>query len=212
MNEEKARALVFSRRAAFLGGVQLLMLGTLAGRMYQLQVVESDKYLLQSEENQFSLRLLVPPRGRILDRFGVPLAENDNNYRIVVVPEKSGDLEQVLTKLSRFVALEPEDFERVRKESKKSRPFWSIIVAENLSWQQMASIEVNAPDLPGVEIEVAQRRRYTFGRSVAHVLGYVGSVDEKELTGDPLLSQPGFRIGKTGIERQYESGPPSAAP
>jgi penicillin-binding protein 2 len=207
MNQEKARSLVFTRRAALLGGGQVLLLSALVGRMYQLQIVESDRYTVMSRDNQLSDRLLEPLRGRILDRFGISLAENDHNYRVEVTPEKVGDLKQVLEQLALFVPLTDEDRAAILADAKKRRSFVPIAVSENLSWHQLASIEVNAPDLPGVSIEVGQRRRYTQGRNCSHIIGYVAVPSEKDLTSnpyDPLLELPGFRIGKSGVEKQYD--------
>jgi penicillin-binding protein 2 len=204
MNQEKARSLVFTRRAALLGGGQALLLSALVGRMYQLQIVEADRYTVLSKDNQLSDRLLEPLRGRILDRFGISLAENDHNYRVEVIPEKVGDLKQVLEQLSRFIPLTDEDRAAILSDAKKRRSFVPIAVSENLSWHQLASIEVNAPDLPGVSIEVGQRRRYTQGRNASHIIGYVAAPAESDLTGDRLLELPGFRIGKSGVEKQYD--------
>ncbi len=204
MNQEKARSLVFTRRAALLGGAQLLLLSALVGRMYQLQIVEADRYRVLSDDNQLSDRLLEPLRGRILDRFGISLAENDHNYRVEVIPEKVGNLKEVLEQLSRFIPLTEEDRTAILSDAKKRRSFMPIAVSENLSWHQLASIEVNAPDLPGVSIEVGQRRRYTQGRNASHIIGYVAAPAESDLTGDRLLELPGFRIGKSGVEKQYD--------
>jgi penicillin-binding protein 2 len=204
MNQEKARSLTFTRRAALLGGAKVVLLSALVGRMYQLQIVDSDRFTALSRENQFSLRLLEPLRGRILDRFGIPLAENDHNYSVEIVPESAGDLEKVLAELSRFVPLTEDERQRIIRDAKRNRAFMPISVSDNLSWHQVSSIEVNTPDLPGVSIEVRQRRRYTQGRTTAHIVGYVAAPAESDLNGDPILQLPGFRIGKSGIERQYE--------
>jgi len=79
-------------------------------------------------------------------------------------------------------------------------------VRENLSWEQVAQIEVNSPDLPGVSIEVGQTRYYPLGGSTAHILGYVAQVSERRADGDPVLELPGFAIGKLGVEKQYDLG------
>jgi penicillin-binding protein 2 len=194
----------FTRRAAMLGGVQLVALGSLAARMYYLQVVESDRYKLLAEENRISLRLLAPRRGRILDRFGNPLATNDQNYRIVLTPEQTEDLEGTLQALESIVSISESERARIMKEVGRSRAFVPVTVKENLDWPLVARVEVNTPDLPGVSIEVEQSRNYPYGGMGSHVLGYVGSVSEAELTGDPLLELPGFRVGKSGIEKQYD--------
>jgi penicillin-binding protein 2 len=195
---------LFTRRAALLAGAKLALLGALTGRMYYLQVVEADKYAVLAEENRINLRLLAPLRGRILDRFGVTLATNDQNYRVVVIPEQADDLEATLGTLGQVLPVTDADIARVLRDAERKRPFVPVTVRENLIWDEVARVEINTPDLPGVQIEVEQSRFYPFGGLSAHVLGYVAAVSESDLTGDPLLELPGFRIGKTGVERQYD--------
>ena len=91
MQREAQRHKILTRRAALLAGGQATLLAALAGRMYQLQILESDRYTVLADENRINLQLLAPQRGRILDRFGVPLADNHQNYRLVIVPEQAGD-------------------------------------------------------------------------------------------------------------------------
>ncbi len=202
--QEQGRYRTFTRRAMLLGGLQASLVSALAARMYYLQVIEADRYKVLAEENRINLRLLPPPRGRVLDRYGTPIALNDHNYRVVVVAEQTPDLDATLDLLARLIAVSDADRARVWKERRRNRAFVPITVKENLNWDQVARIEVNAADLPGVSIEVGQSREYPYGGSASHVLGYVAAVSEKELTGDPLLELPGFRIGKSGIERQYD--------
>lgn len=195
---------MFNRRAAILGGAQAALIATLVGRMYYLQVVQADRYRMLAEDNRINLQLIPPPRGRILDRFGEPLAVNQQQFRALVVPEQARELEDTLTALESLVDLSEHDRERIRKEVGRKRGFVPITIKENLSWDEMARIQVNAPDLPGVMIDEAQTRHYPQGEGAAHLLGYVAAVDESDLTGDPLLQLPGFRIGKDGIERVYD--------
>ena len=204
VHEEQTRFKTFSRRALLLGGGQSLLLATLVGRMYYLQVVESERYRTLAEDNRINLRLLAPPRGRIVDRFGVALAVNQQNYRAVIVPEQAPDLPRALDDLSRIIELGEDDRARILREVARKRPFVPVTVRDNLSWRQVSRIEVNAPVLPGVFIEVGQTRRYPYGEPLTQVLGYVAAVSERELTGDPLLELPGFRIGKTGMERRFD--------
>lgn len=203
-NEDNERQRSFSRRALLLGGAQSLLLAGLAGRMYYLQVVEADRYRTLAEDNRINLRLLPPPRGRILDRFGLPLASNRQNFRVVLVAEHAGDVERVLDALSQIVELGEHDYKRVLREISRKRSFVPVTVRENLSWDEVSRVEVNGPSLPGVTIEMGQIRDYPFADSMAHVLGYVAAVAERDLTGDPLLELPGFRIGKNGIEQKYD--------
>ena len=83
--QDQGRYRTFTRRALLLGGIQGALVSTLAARMYYLQVIEAERYKVLAEENRINLRLLPPPRGRVLDRYGLPMALNDHNYRVVVV-------------------------------------------------------------------------------------------------------------------------------
>jgi len=204
-HEDNERSRAFTRRALLLGGAQGLLFSVLAGRMYYLQILESDRYAMLAEDNRINLRLLPPPRGRILDRFGVPLAANEQNYRVVLVREQTPDVERTLDSLGRVIELAEYDYQRVLREVSRKRAFVPVMVRDHLSWPQVSRIEVNAPDIPGVSIEVGQTRYYPQGEAMTHVLGYVAAVSEDELTGDPLLELPDFRIGKQGIEKEYDT-------
>jgi penicillin-binding protein 2 len=194
----------FSRRAAILGAGKLGLMGLLGGRLYYLQVVEAPKYRVLADENRINLRLLAPPRGRILDRFGIELAGNRQNYRLVMVPEQARETAAVLDSLANFVPLEAGERDRILSEIARKRPFVPITVREHLSWWQVAEIEVNAPYLPGISIDEGRLRQYPQAASLAHVLGYVAAVAPEELTGDPLLELPDFRIGKNGVEKIHD--------
>jgi len=204
MQPEKIRFKAFGRRATLLIGGKLALLGGLCGRLYYLQVVESQKYQKLADENRINLRLLAPPRGHIVDRNGAPMAVNVQNYRVALVAEQALHMRETLRRLEEIIDLAEYDRRRVMRETRRRRAFVPITVRENLTWQEMSRIEVNAPDLPGISIDVGQSRHYPNGPVAAHVIGYVAAVAEKDLTGDPLLELPGFRIGKNGIERQYD--------
>ena len=204
MRREFDRAKAFSRRALLLAGGQAAFLGLLAGRLYYLQVVEADQYKLLAEENRINMRLLPPPRGRILDRFGVELANSQRNYRVVLVPEDTASVEETLAALGRLINIDERDRHRVLRETGRNRPFVPVTVVENLSWIEFAEVNVHSPDLSGIQPEVGESRHYPRGAAFAHVVGYVAAVAEADLTGDPLLEMPGFRIGKSGIEKTYD--------
>lgn len=187
-----------------LGGVKLGLMSALVGRLYYLQVVQADKYRMLSDGNRISLRLLAPSRGPIIDRFGVPLAVNQQNYRVVIVAERARALNEILDRVAEIVPLHESERRRITREVLRKRRFVPVTVKENLTWEQVAQLELNTPDLPGVSIEVGEIRNYPFASDTAHILGYVGAVSEAELTGDPVLSLPGFRIGKSGVEKHHE--------
>ncbi|MFN4088162.1 MAG: penicillin-binding protein 2 [Alphaproteobacteria bacterium] len=201
MRRDNKRYRTLTRRTLLLGAAQAGLFGVLASRMYYLQVVEGSRYAALADDNRISPRLVAPTRGLIFDRFGVPLAVNQKTWRVTVTPERSGGLETSLDRLSQLVALSDGDRQRVLKTARRQRAFQPITVVDSLSWEDIATISVNAPDLPGIEVEMVPRRVYPYGEIAGHVVGYVGPAAREDLTGDPLLTVPEFRIGKAGIER-----------
>ncbi len=201
--------IIVSRRALILGGVQLSFMGVLGLRMRFMQVEQADQFRLLAEENRVNIRLLPPARGLIFDRFGDPIAENEQNYRIVMVREDVDNIEATIARLARLVELEPEDLDRATKELKRQSAFVPVTVADRLNWDDFAEIAVNTPALPGVTTEVGLSRRYPQKADFAHVIGYVGPVSEYDLDDlddpEPLLQIPKFQIGKVGVETKLES-------
>jgi penicillin-binding protein 2 len=204
MNRDNARAKQFTRRALVLGGAQLGLFGVLFARLYYLQVVESEKYKVLADENRISLRILAPTRGRVLDRFGVPLAINRVNHRVVIIAEQTGNIGATLDLLANVFPVNDTDRRRILRDVQRKRRFVPVLVRDNLSWDDVSRVAVNAQDLPGIQFEVGFLREYPHGSDFAHVVGYVAPPAESDLTGDALLELPDFRIGRIGIERHYD--------
>lgn len=207
MRLEGDRARSFTRRALFVGGVQTALFGLLAGRLWNLQVEENATWRLLAEENRVSERLVVPPRGRILDRLGRPLATNVPTYRVRIVREQAGDVRGILERLAALVPLAPERIDEIERQARSVRAFVPVVVREDLDWEEVATIAVHSPDLPGVMLDAGLLRQYPYGSTVAHILGYVGAVSRPEIESDPdpLLQLPEFRIGKNGVERSHDA-------
>lgn len=201
-------ARVISRRGLFLGGLQLGFAGLLIGRMRFMQVDQADEYRMLADENRISIELLPPSRGLIFDRKGVLLAGNEQNYRIVMAREGVGDPEEIIDRLSRLVRLDPDETADALKEMQRRSPFVRVSVADRVSWEDVAKVAVNAPALPGVSPEVGLSRIYPLDSDFAHIVGYVGRVSDYDLARiddqDPLLRQPRFQIGKSGVEAKME--------
>lgn len=198
-----------NRRTLVVGGLQAAFVGALALRMRHLQVDQADQFRLLAEENRINLRLIPPARGEVFDRNGRILAQNSPSYRIVIVREDAGDVDKVLARLGKLVALDPDDLERAKSEMRRSAPFLPVTLADQVGWEDISRVAVNAPALPGVTPEVGLTRIYPEQGDMAHVVGYVGPVSDYDLSQiedpDPLLRIPRFQIGKVGVEAKEEA-------
>ena len=204
MKKENKTAAVFTRRALMVAAGQVGVLGVLAGRLYQVQVVEGARYATLAESNRISARLIAPPRGRIMDRFGNVVAGNKLNWRAVLMVEETADVAATLDAFSRVVWLADHERARIDRELHRRRRFIPVVVREFLSWDDMARIEVNAPDLPGILVDVGTSRQYPVGPALAHVVGYVAPPSEADMGDDPMLALPGIRIGRAGVEKYHD--------
>ena len=196
-----------ARRALVLGGAQLAIGGAVLARMRFLQVEQADEFLLLAEENRIKVRTILPSRGLIFDRTGVLLAGNEQIYRVSMIREDADDVDAVLGRLRSLVTLDEEALERAVREMGR-RPHQSVTLADRLSWEELSTIAINVPALPGITPEVGLSRIYPLGPDYAHVLGYVGRVSERDIAEaeapDPLLQTPQFQIGKIGAEKRLE--------
>lgn len=185
-------------------GIALLLLG-IAGRYFQLQVVEHETFTTRSEANRVKVRAIAPTRGLIYDRNGLIVAENRPAYRLEVVPEQVEDLESTLAEVRELVAVTEEDLAQFRKLLSVRRDFNSIPLRLELSDAEVARFAVNRHRFPGVEVVPHLTRHYPLGEHLAHVVGYVGRIDVPELREvDRTQYGPSSHIGKTGLERTYE--------
>jgi penicillin-binding protein 2 len=202
--EEERRRTIFTRRAALLGTLQLGALGFLGHRLYRLQIEEGRRYATLAEENRVSARLFAPPRGRILDRRGDVVAGNRLNWRALLVAEQTADVTATIETFSRIVPLQDHEKARIERDIRRNRRFVPVILREFLSWEEMAAIEVNAPDLPGVSVDMGTTRIYPETEHLAHVLGYVGTPTEQDAGEEGLVHLPGMRVGRAGLERFHD--------
>ncbi|MCK6417807.1 MAG: penicillin-binding protein 2 [Alphaproteobacteria bacterium] len=205
VNDDAKNARILTRRAFFIAGMQLGILGILGGRLGWLQISQGGLYKTLSDRNRINVKILPPPRGEILDRMGIPLATSTQNFRVQIIPEQTDDIEASLRRLQKHIDLEDSVIRKVLEQAKRSPKFAPIDIKEALDWQDVATVEVNLPNLPGLSTEMGEIRNYPFGPATSHLIGYVGSVSKAELTDDPLLKLPGFRIGKAGLEKSMDT-------
>lgn len=194
------------RRLWTVAGMMLLALLLVLTRFGQLQLGDHDAYAARAESNRVQLQAVAPNRGLILDRRGEVLAENRAAYRLVMVPERVGDEAAMLARVDELVGFSTDEDRRYRQERNRSRPFQPIILKSNLSEQQVATLALQRHRLAGLEIEPYLVRHYPHGAALAHVIGYVARLNERDLARLPTENyRASTHTGRIGIERQYES-------
>ena len=195
----------FSRRAILLGGIQLGILGLVVNHLYKIQVSDAKKYSLLSDSNRFNFSLIPSSRGSIYDREGRILATNTGTFDVEIIPERLKDIQKTLYDLSKLIPLNENEIKSVLNISKKQKSFIPIIIKSNIDRQTISKIAISIPHLPGINIQKNERRIFPQGSLAVHVTGYVGRVSKSEQKeNSPELFLPGFRIGKSGIELQYD--------
>lgn len=197
---------IFVQRAVLAFLFILVLTGCLIARMYYLQVVKHDLYQTLSDRNRMQVLSLPPPRGLIFDRNGVLLADNQPSFSLTLVRERVPDLEATLERLRGILDLSDEEIERFRQRlTQRRRPYESVAVKLRLSEEEIARYSVNRHLLPGIEVEAEAVRYYPLGATMAHVIGYVGRINEAELKMlDPVNYSGTHYTGKLGIEKFYE--------
>jgi penicillin-binding protein 2 len=196
---------IFGARTAVAVLVTSLALLLILTRYFSLQVTDFEVYRTQSERNRVQLQALPPKRGLIFDRNGVLLADNRPSHTLSLVPERVADLDAALEQLAGLVALDEDDVEEFRRKLQRRRPYEAIPLRFQLTDAEQARLAVNRHRLPGVVVEAQLLRHYPHGELLAHVIGYVGRINERELESLDSGDYRGtFHIGKVGVERFYE--------
>lgn len=195
-------------RTRVLIGFALITLSLLAllGRYFWLQVVEHKEFSTRARDNRVHLRHLPPARGLIFDRNGVLLADNQPAFRLQVIPERVEDMGAMLERLRHIVPLSDTNLANFHKQLDQHRGFQSVALKFDLSQTDIASFAVNRWRFPGVEVKPYLMRVYPHGGYFAHLVGYVSRIDANDLSQRDAARYAGTtHIGKTGIERYYES-------
>ncbi len=174
--------------------------------MFYLQVIEAEKYQTLAEKNRIGIQLIPSPRGIIYDRNGVPLARNRKTFRAVLTAEDTGgNIPVILERFQKLVPLTEDEIVRISKEVKRKKPFVPVRLKEDLTFEQMAAVELNIPSLSGVAIEESLMRLYPTEEQSAHSIGYVSFLTEDDLRNNDLIQKlPDVRIGRIGLEQSFD--------
>lgn len=210
IHDHTSESNLFARRAFFAFLFVVLLMLVLLTNLYHLQVSRHEMYQTRSNDNRISVRPIAPNRGLIFDRNGVLLAENRPTFSLEVVPEKTGNLAPMLSRLAEVISLSVEQQEKFIDGAKRQRRFKSLTLKDNLDEAEVAKFSVHQHRFPGVSIEARLTRFYPYGEALTHTLGYVGKINKKELKaidadGSSANYAATYDIGKLGLERKYET-------
>ncbi|RLA98833.1 MAG: penicillin-binding protein 2, partial [Deltaproteobacteria bacterium] len=195
----------FRRKGVFLMAFVGILFSVILVRLMYMQVIKGEYYTGLSRNNRIRIMGIRAPRGRILDRNGIVLADNRPSYDLIAIPKDITDIGRVATRLSRLIGLNAkETAEKIRKGLRK--PYTPVYLDRDITFKKMARVETESYDLPGISIDPSTERDYVYKDLACHVLGFVGEISKKELDahrgeGDYTI---GDLIGKTGIELECE--------
>jgi len=204
MRSEIVKSKIFERRALLLGAGKLLLTSALASRLYYLEIIKSSEFKTLSDGNRIKILPVLPFRGRIFDRNDKALAENTSYHRAMFDYYGNKEAKAIMQRLYDLLQFSEEKRELMNKKFSENRSREPFVVEEYLAWDQVASLEVNKPDLPGVYVETGQVRNYPLAGVASHLIGYLGVVKDED-ENSVLANIPDFKVGKNGIERTAES-------
>lgn len=202
MSIDKLQKELLTRRSLLLGAGKVGLLSLLLGRLFYLQIIDGKKYKTLADENRISTRPLLSERGMIVDRFGKPLAMSHESYRLFFMPDQMHYFKESYHLIKELIKID-KSYEELSKKLKVNQSF-PLILAEDLSWEDVIKIETKIADLPGVLIDKYKKRQYVDGPALCSVLGYIGPMSQEEQEKNNFCS-PDQRIGKSGIEKQYDA-------
>lgn len=206
LEDRKREARLVSIRALIAGLLAIVALSLVVVRLVHLQVDQHDHFTVLSRDNRVKVQPLPPARGLIYDAKGVLLADNHPSFSLEITIEKVGDLEATIEGLSRLIRIEPQDRNRFERQKRQRMRFQGVPIRLNLTQAEVAQFAVDGHRFPGVDIRAELVRTYPLGEHTAHVLGYVGRINEQELARIDKSNYAGSQfIGKGGLEKAHEA-------
>ena len=202
---------LFRMRLLAASAVVLVCFSLLLARFLWLQVVRHDAYAAQAEENRISVVPIVPNRGLILDRNGVVLARNYSAYTLEITPSKiKTNIDDLIDELGTIVEIQPRDRRRFRRLQEESKNFESVPIRTRLTDEEVAKFTAQRYRFPGVEVQARLFRQYPYGKTAAHVIGYIGRISQRDAeriadSDDEANYNGTDYIGKEGLEKSYET-------
>jgi len=197
-----------NRRMFLLSAAKIIVLGGIVVRLFTLQINQNKKYLTLSDKNRLREWRLPPTRGEFLDYFGNVVAGNLKVYQLHVVPEQVEDFKYLMIRLKDILEIDDEEFSKIIKKKNKQKLWETLIISENLTWDQFSKVNFYLHELVGAKPVLSVARSYPYNENFTHVLGYVSQASEQDLINNEVIKKnhvPGLRVGKTGLEKTFEN-------
>ena len=202
------KLLLINRRMFIIGAAKIVIFTGIIARLFSLQITENKKYLTLSDKNRLREWRLPPVRGEFLDYFENVIAGNLKVYQLHVIPEQVENFKNLMLRLKQILDLSDKEFNKVIKKRNSQKSWETLVVSENLTWEQFTKLNYFLHDLIGAKPVLSVSRDYPFKENYTHVLGYVSEASEKDILNNELIKQnhvPGLKVGKTGLEKSFES-------
>ncbi len=196
-----------NRRMFIVGSLKFFIMIGIVSRLFFLQVKENKKYLTLSDKNRIREWKLAPVRGEFHDYFGNVIAGNFEAYQLHVIPEQVEDFRYVIYRLKDLLELTDKEFNKVLKKKNQIKPWETLIVSDNLSWQKFSKINNHLYDLNGVKPVISISRNYPFKENFTHLIGYVSQANQDDIESAQVIKKnfvPGLKVGKIGLEKTFE--------
>jgi penicillin-binding protein 2 len=197
-----------NRRMFILSAAKIVIFTGIISRLFSLQINDNKKYLTLSDKNRLREWRQPPIRGEFIDYFGKVIAGNTEVYQLHVIPEQVEDFKYLMVRLREILKLSDKEYIRLIKKKESQKSWETLIVSENLDWDQFTKINYFLYDLAGVKPVFSISRNYPFKDNYTHVLGYVSSASEKDILNNANIKKshvPGLKVGKTGLEKTFEN-------
>jgi len=197
-----------NRRMFIIGAAKVIVFAGIIARLFSLQITENKKYLTLSDKNRLREWRLPPIRGEFLDYFGNIIAGNLKVYQLHVIPEEVEDFKYLMVRLKEILNLNNSEYEKIIRKKNKQKPWETLIISKNLTWEQFTKVNYFLHDLVGAKPVLSVSRNYPFNDKYTHILGYVSEASEKDLLNNEMIKSkhvPGLKVGKTGLEKTFEN-------
>ena len=197
-----------NRRMFIIGAAKFIIFSGIIVRLFSLQIKDNKKYSTLSDKNRLREWRLPPIRGEFLDYFDNVIAGNNRVYELHVIPEQVEDFRYLIVRLKEILNLTNNQFEKIIKQKNQQKPWETLIVSKNLTWEQFSKVNHYLYDLVGAKPVISVSRNYPYDESYTHVLGYVSEASENDILNNQSIKDnlvPGLKVGKTGLEKSFEN-------